>query len=67
MWCWTLSLTVLPSYVQCVAIYNFTVSYRHLKCTRCVHESAVIMLDCPIVSHLAFATVHFCIFIFAVN
>lgn len=29
-------------------------SYHHLKCTQHVHESAVIMLECPIVSHLAF-------------
>lgn len=64
MWFWTLSLTVLTSCVQSVAIYNFTGSYHHLKCTPDVHESAVIMLDCPIVLHLAFTTMHFCIFIF---
>lgn len=43
-------------------------SCHHLKCTQHVHESAVITLECPIVSHLAFTPAHFfCIFIFSVN
>lgn len=67
MWFWNLSLTVLISYIQCVAIYIFTGLYHHLKCTQHMHESAVIMLECPIVSHLAFTTAHFCIFIFSVS
>lgn len=54
-------------YVQCVAIYDFTGSCHHLKCTRHVHESAVIMQHCPVVLHLAFTTVYFCVFVFSIN